>query len=460
MKSKLLKSVAFFSLLMAIVFSAFTIGATQTRNSGRETLTLEKCLSLAITRNPYLKSSYYAVKSKHKELHGAWADLYSPSVELGTTYSYVKQSPASSTVAPHTLSTSLSINKVLYSFGRLGSQVSVSEKELEVAKLDMLKARSDLIKNVRVAFYNLLLAKENLKVMYESHKVLKDTANYQNRNYQSGKIPKFEYLRIKIQYENNKVNLTAAKESFILAINQLYTLLNIKPVAKLKDIKHKFAGNFKLDLKPGSLDPKNLTIKEAIHRGKHQRVEIKKLYAQKRILEHSKTIARSGYLPVISGFFNAQYDYTQSVTYPSFTLGDFSGTWTFSMGVKASVSLSNLINPYSKAHSQESSLKYQIKASGFTLENTVNNIEQEIIKNYRALREAEKNISRRKSVKKMAEENFEIAKKRYKAGAIDYLNYRDVEVQAQEAKLSYNKELFIYNSAYLNLLEAMGEYYH
>jgi len=423
-------------------------------------LTLDKCISLVLSRNAFISSAFYSVKAREKEIDEAKANYYYPNIDLGVKYMYQKETPESTfPLAPHKFSTSLSINKILYSFGRLGNQLSIAENNHRIAKLDYYKKRNDIVKSVILSFYNVLLNQQNLKVMHEGYLIQKENLEFHERNYKIGKIPKFNYLRVKIQFEDDKINVMQAKNNLIKAINELYTLIGMKLISSLKEINFKIEGDFKLR----NYNKIALNLDEYIHRGKHFRVEILKLSTQKKNLELGRDIANTGWKPIIVAFASVTTDYTQKLEFAgvfpniSFGLGNFATTSNWNVGVQMTLSLSDLIIPNSKSHSKAKSMDYEAKSVNESLKDTVKLINQEITQNYILFKEAERNIKRRKLIMELSNENFRIVKKKYDTGGIDYLNYRDAEQQYRLAQLSYNKELYSFNIAYINLLVSVGE---
>lgn len=449
-------------VMIKVVFLFFilTIPDKAVSQQKIEELTLEQCVHLALARNPQYLASIYNVKSKKKDIDEAEANLYYPNIEVGAGYTYTKQEPESTfPTANDTFSTSLSINKVLYDFGRLSDQVSIAEENHKIALLEHQDSLNTLIFNVKSAFYNVLLQQEKLKVIYEGNQILKENVQYKSRNYNKGRGEKSDYLRIKIQYENDRINVQNAKKSLINALNQLYTIIGFPVIENLNSVEYMVSGKFLSLTESGRLELYD-DLNKSVERGKTLRVDIAKAYRQKKILELNKDINSTGYKPTISAFGKMQMEWSKQVrlTNTGFKLSDnMKRSTTYSAGVEITIPIDDLIIPNSAVHSKNESLEYQIKSSNAQLKNVVAVAEKEIAENLLALKEAKKNIAIREEVMKLSEESFKIAYKKFNSGTLDYLNYKDIEQQYREAKQSYYQELYNYSIAYLNWLKSMGE---
>ncbi len=307
-------------------------------------------------------------------------------------------------------------------------------------------------------FFTVLLSQENLKVVYEGHKILKENVEYQKKNFLRGNTPKFEYLRVLVQYENDKVQVQGARKKYINSINNLYTLIGVKLISKLEDVNHNIVGD--LLTKITDFDISNISLFRAKNMGLSNRIDIRELYIQKRMLELKKEITGAGWKPTISIFGKISYDYAQDRELSplgGITIGPYKGIFNWMVGVQMQITISDAI-PGSVGYNMRTSLGYDIKALRYNIKSLKDRVKQEITQNYLTLKEAEKNIEKRKSVMKMAKENFKIARRLFYTGGMDYLNYRDVDLQARQAKIGYYRELYAYNVAYLNFANSIGKY--
>lgn len=448
------------SLLSNVVFMQLVFSQKEIQKEIKA-LSLDDCVGLALNRNPQYLSSIYNVKSKKKDIDEAEANLYYPSIEVGAGYTYSKQEPESTFPAANdNFSTSISINKVLYDFGKLSGRVSIAEENHKIALLEHKDALNSLIFNVKNAFYNVLLQQEKLKVVYEGNQILKENVQYKSRNYNKGRGAKTDYLRIKIQYENDRINVQTAKKNLINALNQLYTIMGLPVISRLSSAEYMVKGNFlSIEASKNELELYN-DLNKSVERGKTSRSDIAKAYRQKKVLELNKEVNSTGFKPTISAFGKMQVEWSKELesSNTGFRLSDeMQRSTTYSAGIEITIPIDDLIIPDSATHSSNKSLEYQIKSSNEQLKNVVAAAKKEIAENLLALKEAKNNIAIRKDVMKLSEETFKIAFKKFNSGALDYLNYKDIEQEYREARQSYYQELYNYSIAYLNWLKSMGE---
>ncbi len=423
-------------------------------------LTLEESVLIALNKNPNLVSTIFKMKARRQNVYEYKANFYYPSIDLGLKYTYTDISPEPGLpVAPNKFSTSLSINKIIYNFGKLSDQLSISENNYQLAEIDYFQARNDLVKNVKTAYYTVLFNWKALKVRNENYQVSKNVVNYQKKNLRAGKILKSEFLRVNIQYQNDKIQLDKSITNYINSINHLYTLMGINTVKNYKEIPHSFKGQFSKYL--GRINIKfQKTLEEAINIGQWYRPEVKKFVIQMKNNQLNQNISDTGWKPVVSVFSNVQSDYTQNtvLTQKGYGLGDYKMSTTFSIGIQMSFSLTDFLFPKSKARSQAKGFHHEAQSTFYQLQAMKNQIKQEITQNYLSLKEAQRDAKRQQSIFNMAKENFKISTKQYQTGVLDYLNYRDIELQYFQTQLSFYQELYNYYIALLNLIHSMGEY--
>ncbi len=451
------------TLIVFLCFSLIT-PITGDQSSSRfhpdDVLTLDSSIALALSRNAQYQSTIYTLRAKKKEIQEAKARFYYPDVEVGLQYKYQDQDPIFTFPIPNdSISTSLSINKVLYSFGRLGDQVSIAEQNYKIALLDAYKAKNDLLQNVITAFYTVLLKKQSLKVVFKSHRILKVNMEHQKRKFKIGKIQKYEYLRVKIQYENDKITVLQARDDYIRSLNDLFTLIGKKPIGRLRDLKNKISGSLIKKLKESESRYYISSLDRSIERGKTSRIDLLKLVAQKQILKLNKNVTSSQWKPVLSAFGTINTVWEKRLEFQPAGFGlsnNLQRTTTYNIGVKLTIPLSELLIPNSATHSKTKSLEYQVKSIDRSIKALMATAAKEISDRYLTYQQSKGNIKRRKRVMILSKETFRIARKRYNAGTIGYLDYKDIEKQYREARLAYYQELFNFNIAYLRLLESMG----
>ncbi|GMT49100.1 MAG: hypothetical protein IEMM0008_0639 [bacterium] len=460
MKYPLLQTI----LIVFVCFSLIT-PITGDQSSARfhpdDVLTLESAIFQALSRNAQYQSTIYTLKAKKKDIQEAKALFYYPDVQMTVQYTYQDQNPKTTFPIPNNkINTSLSINKVLYSFGRLGDQISIAEQNYKIALLDVYKARNDLIQRVITAFYTVLLRKQSLKVVFKSNRILKVNVKHQKRKYKVGKTQKYEYLRVKIQYENDKITVLQARDDYIRSLNDLFTLMDKRPIGRLRDLKDKISGSLIKKMKESESQGFLSSLEASIQRSRTSRVDILKLVAQRQILRLNRDVTSSQWKPVLSAFGTINTEWVkQTVFLPTGGFGlsnNLQRTTTYNMGVKLTIPLSELLIPNSATHSKTKSLEYQVKSVDRSIQALMATTAKEISDRYLTYQQSKGNIKRRKRVMNLSKETFKIARKRYNAGTIDYLNYKDIEKQYREARLTYYQELFNFNIAYLQLLESIG----
>jgi outer membrane protein TolC len=185
----------------------------------------------------------------------------------------------------------------------------------------------------------------------------------------------------------------------------------------------------------------NIGLQEAIDRAYENRPDLKSIAFKKKATEESVSLAKKGYLPVLTG--NAAY------TKMGQTLTE-GGSWT--AGVAISIPIFNGFLT-----------KYQVsEAKGNLLELTANeeqlrqNVLLDVQQSFLNLIDLEAGIPVAELTVTQAQENVDIANGRYEAGVGNPIEVADAEVSLSNAKTLYNQALYSYKVARASLEKAMG----
>ncbi len=436
--------------------------------------TLNYCIEKTIRNNKNLLSQRELINSKRFGVSEANANLYLPSINLSSSYSYVDQGPEREDnfliSSHHNFKNSLQINYVLFAFGAFEDQKDLAKENLRLAVLEEKEAKIAMVKGVKIAYHSVLLAQEALKLREESQKNMKENLRVAYKRFRKGKKTRLEYKAIKIQYENTIPEVDNAKKDLRKAINQLFLIIGEKPVSNTENLKDYFFD--------GSLKGVSTVIKEKkvvkrdlkslIEKAKANRVEIKKLKAQRGIAELGAELASKGDKPTLALFASAETTTAQKVDFtPVFTgqgapevTNKFQTDYNWAVGIQLSIPLSEIIYPLftdTVTSSKAKSAKSQVRAISHSLSYLKDSVEKEITDNYTNLQVTEQNIKAREKVKNLAYENYQEAEDLYNEGVIDYLQLIDAELNYTTAEFGYLSELYNYKIALITLYHSLGE---
>jgi len=262
---------------LIIFFLIFLVSSTFW---GKEVLTLDNCIKIALEKNPLVKSYYYQYQSSVARTRQAKA-VPQPEIsfdfDLQPKLFNFKKSDESY----------IGINQLIEFPGRRYLRGKIAKKESEefLSEYDLI--RLDLIFQVKKAFYELLLAFENQKYIIENYNLTRDFLTKAREKYQSGDVAKMEVLRAKVEAAKTENQMKVAANRVKLAKTQLNFVLareKFKPINVKGTLQKVF---FDMDL--GDLTKKALLF----------RPEIKKA---KLSLERKQFVKKQAYLSYLPDF--------------------------------------------------------------------------------------------------------------------------------------------------------------
>jgi len=391
-----------------------------------EALTLEKCIGIALKKQPNIIAAAGAVKANQSKVGQARSNYY-PQVDLASGYSRENPTTSNKTVDQYTGSVALKQN--IYDFGKTPAQVNIQKLNLDSSKSDLENVTEQIILNVKQAYYGVLQAKKNRDVAEETVKQFQQHLEQAKGFYEVGTKPKFDVTRAEVDLSNSKLNLIRAENSVRLSIVTLNNAMGV-PDAPEYTIEDNllFKGY-------------GITFEEAINRAYKNRPDLTAIILRREAAEKSVELANTGYYPVLTG--NAGYNRAGE----NFPLGE---------GWNAGVTLSFPIFSGYLTKYQVEEAKANLDVIKANEEGVRQNIFLEVQQAHLNLKEAEERIPAAELVIKQAEENLELANGRYAAGVGNPIEVTDAQVALINAKLSYIQALYDYKVALANLEKAMG----
>ncbi len=399
-----------------------------------DTLTIDKCVDIALKNNPLIKiaESNYDIASSN--LIGTRSILM-PQVSLQSNYNknggYFFIGPTARQSDYENYSIGLQATQLIFDFGKTYSRVSANSDLEDASVQDLAAAKQNLILNTYIAYFTYLQAHRIKKVNEESLQQAEEHLNEAEKFYEIGTKPQFDVLKAKTDEANAKVNLLTAENNLTVSRLQLENVLNTK-------LGNNFALKDNLELSKDTI-----SINEALNTSLENRPE---LIGMKMRLEASKSFVTSAWaanLPSINA--------TGGYTWRGYALNQqFLNSWN--VGLSFSLPLF-----------QGFALQAGIDQANANLVNTEaqfdvvkQNINLDVQQQYTSVKIATAKINAAKSLVQQAEETFKLAEGRYKEGVGSPIEITDARVTLLNAQTTYIQALYDYQVAFVRLQKSMG----
>ena len=288
-----------------------------------------------------------------------------------------------------------------------------------------------VIATVKTQFYQVILNRSLIGVQEESVRLLESQLKDQQNRFDAGTVPRFNVLQAQVQLSNQIPNLIAARNNYRISILQLAKTLGLDfnpsrgvaaPLRVVGDLVY---------------IPRNLSLLDAIERGKQSRPFLKEARANVLNQIEQVHVALGGFLPSV----NASGGYEVLSSPFSTDFSDTSKGWVFGLTGNWSIWDSGL------TYGQVKQQRALLSESKITYDDDVRQVELEIqqaasnvMQNRELIQATEKNVEQ-------ADEAVRLAKARLDAGAGTQLDVLNAQVQLTTAQSTRLEALFGYNSS-------------
>ncbi|MCL2669349.1 MAG: TolC family protein [Syntrophaceae bacterium] len=421
MKAKLISSLCLAMLLSGVA------GAQNPIRPG-ETLDLERCISIAISRHPSAQASAGAVAVVESRVGQARSGYY-PLLSGSAGYSRADSTSTAGGQSYNNYSSRLSLSQNLYDFGKTATQIKVQELSRDASQADLEYVHNQIVLGVKQAYFTLLQAEGNRAVLRET------VAQYQ---FQLDQAQAFFTIGIKPKYDvtTAEVNLSTAKLNLLKGENTL----RLAQVALNNAIGLPGAPEYAIaDRLSGERLP--IDMEAMLRKAYERRSDLKALAVKKLSLEQSIELAKKGYMPSLTG--SASYGWGG---------GSFPLEQSWSVGAQVSVPLFNNSTRY-QVNEAMANLEI-VKANEAALQQAIS---QEVKQACLNLQEAVDRIANTELTTRQADENLSLAQGRYKAGVGNPIEVTNALVALSSTKSAHVTALYDYELAKASLEKASGE---
>ncbi|HAK88542.1 MAG TPA: TolC family protein [Nitrospiraceae bacterium] len=396
-----------------------------------ELLTLQRCLEIALKRQPNIIAARNIVTANESRVGQAKANYY-PQLDVSSGYSKIAPVPTATSLSSNAVdqyTSSIGLKQNIYDFGKTSTQVKIQKFNTDAAKLDLESVSEQIVFNVKQAYYGVLQARKNRTVTEEAVMQFEHHLGQAKGFFEMGIRSKFDVTKAEVDLSAAKLNLIRADNAFKIAIVSLNNAMGVIGASDyvLEDI----------------LEFKNYEIifDDATAKAFGNRNDMQAIAARRKALEENVELAKTNYYPALTG--NAAYNWGGS----KFPLED---GWN----VGATITLPIFSGFLTKNQIAEAEANLNvIKANEDLLRQ---NVYFEVQQAFLNLKEAESRIPTAELAVKQATENLDIANGRYTAGVGNPIEVTDAQVAYSNAKTAYIQALSDYKVAQAALEKAMG----
>ena len=322
----------------------------------------------------------------------------------------------------------------MYTGGKVEGAIGEARYARESAREGVLLAEESTKLSAVTDYYDLLYKASLSDVDKESvNNLAAHTKNVQAQ-YTVGTVAKLDVLTSQVSLANAKATAISAENNVSVAEATLNTILGLPLQTKLNVADHRLP-----------FSPYNISLTDAIAYALEHHPEVRQAdYAVKKA-EESVTVANSGNLPTVEVSAGRSIGTTQS-----YGNNDTSKGWNVGAGVTF-----NLFDG-GATRAEVGAAKATVKAAKDTAQQTRDLISLAVKQSYLNIYSAAERVRATQTAVAEAEESFNIASVRYRAGVGINLDVLDAQLALNQAKTNYVQALYDYNVGIAALENAMG----
>lgn len=400
-------------------------------------LNLQQSITLALQNHPSIKAARSTVDINQSRIGQARSNYY-PQVNFTSAYDRLNPAtqPGGNIVgrgAYDDYRNTFTASQNIYDFGRTSSQVKIQQYNTASSRSDLQDVTDQVIFNVQQTYYALLQAERNRVVAVATVKQFEQHLAQAKGFYEVGTRALFDVTKAEVDLSNAKLNLIRAENSVRLARVNLNNAMGV-PNAPNYSIEDNL-----------SYQPYLLTFEEAVKRAYEDRPDLRSIIAKREAAEQSISLARSSYLPFLTG--NANYGWTGN------NFSEQNSGWDIGASLNVPI-FTGFLTKYQVDEAKANLRVFQANEDVLR-QNILLSVQQASLN----IREAEERITTASLTVKQAEENLNIANGRYQAGVGNPIEVTDALVNYNNAQTAYNQALYDYKVAQASMDRAIGVKY-
>ncbi|RKY51695.1 MAG: hypothetical protein DRP86_00365 [Candidatus Neomarinimicrobiota bacterium] len=414
-----------------------------------EELTLEKAEQIALEKNIRLKMAEASLKMAEAGFREAVGGLlpqfsvygqYTKNFELPVVVIDIPGAgPQPITMGSTYNSTGgISVSQTLFTSGALFSSVRLAKTGEEMAEIQKEQEKNNVILTVRTLYQQILLMESLIRATEEAERSALANLEMVRKMKAAGKANQFEVLQAEVKYREISPRLLSLKNRKKNLMTNLITFLNLETDEEIE-----LSGELTLMDNPF----RESALEEIKQEALANRYELVLLKYQEKMLKSRRLLAASGALPKVSLSADvrhqAQADSQDDMEYYR------------SKNVSVSVSIPLLSGGKHLASVQQANI--ELKKHELQVEQTIDFILSDVEKAYFKVFESREKVESNATLVEQADEALRMVKIMYENGGATQVEVLNAESGALGARSSYLSAVFEYNTAILQLKQAVNK---
>ena len=390
-------------------------------------LSMDLAIEMALKNNYDIKIAEKSEEKAYAALESAKSQQ-SPSVSASVGLGV---SDLNDTGFSRTNNNNIRLSMPLYTGGKNELTIEKAKDSITASELSLSRTKENTILDTITAYYAILEAKKVVAVDQESVENYQEHLNNVKNLYQAGSTPKVDLLRSEVELVNAQQALIKSENTYDIAISKLRNIIKIDGDEPLE---------FVDDVAYHTVDKE---LADCLVEAQVNRVDLKKYQVAIEQAKKDIEIAKGDKKPSVSFSVGTGWNKQVLPSNDNHSLtAAVEANWNLFDGNITSAKIKD-----AELSLQQAELEYHKQADAIDLE---------VRQAYLNMKEAEKRFHTTEVAVSKAEEDYYIAKEKYKAGAGVMLDIIDAQLALTTAKTNYIQAQYDYATYRATLENAMG----
>ena len=283
-------------LISLLFFAGTAIGPQGSYGQDVLQMSIEEAVALALRKSEDFQIAANEIDKMQYKYKEAKSAIY-PHLEGEITWAHNPEYPpaAYETTKDYSLDTGITINQVLWAFGRVSSALRLADKYIAISRFNKDITRQEIVYNTKLSYYNALLAERSLSIVRESYENARRNKQLLEKRASGGRSSKRDNIKMAADIASRVPRVNTAQAAFISAMRTFKTIIGVDEEVSVK-LTDDFSTLYdKLDQEE---------IKGLLHENEPT---LKALRKQIDADEDMIKLKRAGFLPTISAFATWNY---------------------------------------------------------------------------------------------------------------------------------------------------------
>jgi outer membrane protein len=397
----------------------------------QKNLKLSEARQLASKQNKKLIQAQYNIEAARAVQQGTQG-LNKPAID-GSVSAFHVGKPLSSMLPAVGVSPSVTISQSIYAAGKIKLGQAAAAKGVEIYEQQKALSETEVLLNVEKAYWQIASVNEKIILANRYKVLLESLENDLSNSFNAGMIYKNDLLRVRVQRNENELNLAKANDGLILSKLNLAQIIGM-------------SGDANIVISDSVTGPFQSIAGDSLLNAADSRVEIVLLRKSLEAQELQKKLLQADFKPTVgllAGGF-AGVGKKMNFTNDGNTIASYFGM----------VSVNIPILDWGQKASKVKEQTYRINAQQSQIEETRELLSLEVQDAYMNLNQSARKIQLSNASVVQAEENLRLSNDRFKAGTItgqDVLEAQTLWQQANsnviDAKVDYKINEAVYRKA-------------